>query len=250
MPTLPSTIALTTIAGQISASPHASNNTAIQTAVNGLIDALNDGAAGQVLTGVGSTLAFAYMGGVYRKSTAKTVASSTTETDLLNGEITVGANVLGTAGFLRLTAVGDWKQNSGGATDVPIFKLKLGSTTLLASAAISGTMVANSATRYPWRIVAEIANLGAANAQWADLFGKIQFANGGVNGETAFATGEGIASSVLSRSTGVTVGAEMMGGNSVAVDTTAGQALVLSVILPASSANCDIVLKSALIEVV
>ena len=49
--------------------------------------------------------AMAYV--VDRKVTSKTVNTTTTETDLLNGEITVAASALGASRALRLTARGD-----------------------------------------------------------------------------------------------------------------------------------------------
>jgi hypothetical protein len=49
-------------------------------------------------------------------------------TDLLNGEITIGAGVMGTNKLARLTAFGDYKQNSGGATNAYRFQLLLGAT--------------------------------------------------------------------------------------------------------------------------
>lgn len=82
MPTLPTSVALGTISGTISASPHNSNYGAVQTAINSLIDALNDGAAGDVLGGVGTTLTFAKPPGYeygYDQITADVTVSSTTE---------------------------------------------------------------------------------------------------------------------------------------------------------------------------
>lgn len=75
------------------------------------------------------------MAGVsFRKTTAKAVTNTVADTDLLNGEITIPANEMGTDGLLRLTAWGDWEQDSGSGSDVMIFTLKLGGTTLLKSA--------------------------------------------------------------------------------------------------------------------
>lgn len=184
----------------------------------------------------------------YRKTTAKTVVSTVAETDLLNGEITVGANVIGATGILRVTAWGDWKQNSGGATDIPRFKLKLGSSTLLDTSVMAANVAANSANRFGWRICCEIQNLGAANSQWGTITVDLPMAGGGTFGVANFATGEGIIQTVLSTAAQTNM-VKMVGGNSSAVDTSASVALVLSVILPTASANTEIVLKGAVVEV-
>lgn len=111
-------------------------------------------------------------GAKYRKTTEKDVVNTTTETDLLNGEITIGAGVMGTDRMARLTILGDYLNNSGGTKTLTI-KLKLGSTLLFdsgASPAISAT-----ANRMPLRIVVEIPNLGAANAQWGSIIANLSY---------------------------------------------------------------------------
>ncbi len=91
----------------------------------------------------------------YRKATQKVVNTTISATDLLNGEITIAASALGTTGEARLVAVGDWKQNSGGAQSVPRFQLVLGGTTII-DTGNAGTAV-DAATRYGWAISARIA---------------------------------------------------------------------------------------------
>lgn len=247
------------------------NNSAIKTVVNGGLDNSNlSGSAGiaySKLTLTGSIVNADISGSAaialsklatlpssapYRKTTAATVVNTTTETDLLNGEITVAAGAIGTTGLLRLTAFGDWKQNSGGATDVPRFKLKLGATTLLDTNVTGANIVPNSATRYPFRIEAEIMNLGAANSQWTTLFGDVMTgdtATAGYSG-TGFATGEGLTGNVVNSNSGHSLHVEYRGANSSAVDTSGACALVLSVVLPAASANCDISLKGAVVQII
>lgn len=85
MPVLPSSLALTNIPdGTLAVAADLRNNyAAIQVAANALIDALNDGAAGDVLGGVGTTLTFAKPPGYeygYVENTAGFVNVSTTET--------------------------------------------------------------------------------------------------------------------------------------------------------------------------
>lgn len=186
--------------------------------------------------------------GVYRKLTAKQVVNSVAETDLLNGEITIAANAIGASGILRLTAFGDWKQNSGASTDVPRFKLKLGATTLLDTSVFSAAVVGNNAGRAGWRIVVEIANLAAANSQWASLEGRIGYISSGAFNAAFFATGAGITQTVMNSATSADT-THMLGGNSGAVDTTAAQALALTTTLPAANANLDLILKGGLVEI-
>lgn len=237
---------------------------AIQAAVNALdnnniaaeagisVSKLGQSAAltGQALIWNGSSWAPANPSpGLYRKTTAKQVVNTVAETDLLNGEITIGAGVLGTTGLLRLTAIGDWIQNSGGATDVPRFKLKLGGTTLIDTNVNGGAFISSSAFRNGWRFQALIALLGAANSQWVDFNGIIGNAGTSAIAANAFTTGEGRWSAPLFS---VTPGSNFViyeGGNAGAVDTTLAAALALSVTLPAASATLDVTLKHALVEI-
>jgi hypothetical protein len=84
--------------------------------------------------------------GIYRKVTPKAVVNSIAETDLLNGEITIPAGLMGISGGIRLTMMGDCVNNSAATQAAPVFKLKLGATTILATAA-TAAMWAASATR-------------------------------------------------------------------------------------------------------
>ena len=181
--------------------------------------------------------------GYFRKTTAKTVNTTTTATDLLNGEFTLPAGALGTNKVLRLTASGDWKQNSGASRDVPRFVFKLGATTLLDTGNTGSNAVTAAATRYGWRIVCEAQNLGAANSQWSTLTGML-VTSAATPASADFTTGEGRlwVNDVF--------GCFYSGGNSTAVDTSASLAVVLNVINANNSANYETKLYGALVEII
>lgn len=252
MPSLPTSVALTTIPdGSLAVAADPRNNfAALQSALNSLITILGGGTSPQVLTSGGAGVvswAAPAASTIYRKTTAKVVNTTVAEIDLLNGEITIGAAALGTTGVLRLTARGDYLQNSGVTIAGPRFKLKLGATTIFDTGVTPQTVV-NSATRYGWRIDAVIANTGVANAQSASIDGLVTaaFTNGGGAALATLTTGEGV---YTQPGAGVNY-ATLFGWNSAAVDTSAGQALVLTVILGNAHASHEIVLKNALVEVV
>jgi hypothetical protein len=161
---IPNQLALTNIAdgSQRVASPLRNNYAAIQAAVNELIVALTGGANGQTLQAVDATdVQWSYQGGIYRKTTPKIVNNTIVETDLLNGEITIAAGVLGTTGMLRLTVFMDILNNSGGIASWR-FKVKLGGVVVFDSGAYN---VTNSGSpRTSARMQFEMLNTGAANA--------------------------------------------------------------------------------------
>lgn len=88
MPTLPSLLALTTITdGSLAVATDVRGNySSIQTAVNTLLQELDDGAAGDVLTGVGTTIAF-----------AKPPGYEYAYNDVQSGTISITATTEGTA---------------------------------------------------------------------------------------------------------------------------------------------------------
>lgn len=183
----------------------------------------------------------------YRKTTSAAATNTITETDLLGGGITVGAGALGTTGVLRLTMWGDWVQNSGAGQNFPRFKLKLGAgpTVVLDTNAAPASQAANSASRFGWRVVAEVANLGVANSQWCSVTGRIAAANtGDVAATAAFTTGEG-----RYLSWGAMGTAWFDGCGSAAIDTTAAMAVLFTVINP-SATTTETKLFGALAEVV
>jgi hypothetical protein len=179
----------------------------------------------------------------YRKTTVKQIVNSTAEADLLNSEITLAAGVLGTNKVAKLTAWGDSLFN-GGSTATPRFKLKLGATTLIDTNSINAS-ISNEANRWGWRLVAEIANT-AANAQTVSF--ALDFTIGfGMNSGFRFTTGEGS----LLMIPGSPTGGHLIGTgvNTAAVDTTVAQALQLTATLALASANIDIKLLGALVEI-
>ena len=183
----------------------------------------------------------------YRKTTAKTVSNSVAETDLLNGEITVAAGALGTTGVLRLTAIGDFL-NSAGSFGLPKFKLKLGAGATVVFDTSAAATAASSATRFGWKVVVTLHNLGAANSQALSFEWTIGSGSPGAGtANVAFTTGEGMTTLVrdatLARYHGYAV-------NTSAIDTTAAMAVVLSVINGTNSASYETKLYGALVEVV
>ena len=180
----------------------------------------------------------------YRKVTSKTVNTSTTPTDLFNGEITVGAGAMGTTGVLRGSAHGDWKQNSGGTANAPRFVLALGGTTLIDTNVITGAHP-DLATRYGWEIEFKIANLTASTQ-------SVYFSLRGAAGDlvaagVAFATGEGHYATLRSSNGNQLVA---NGWNSGAKDTTGALALTLTVTNASANANYETKLYAAHMEIV
>lgn len=181
----------------------------------------------------------------YRKTTAKVVNNTTTETDLLNGDITIAAGILGTTGVLRLTAWGDWLQNTGGTTTGPQrFKLKLGATTIFDTGAPAAA-VGTSASRGAFWAEVVIANAGAANLQTASMQLKLA-ANSGqftafIGALTAGEGGYGSAGNYAYVEEAFAT---------AAVDTTASNVLALTVINPSASVSCETKLYGALVEIV
>lgn len=174
----------------------------------------------------------------YRKTTAKAVNTTVAATDLLNGEITISAGLLATTGALRLTCIGDWLQNSGGAAAPPRFQLKLGATTLIDTGAGGNTSA--TATRMPWHLVIEIHNL-TASSQVISLEGTVMSLTP-TAGAAAFTTGEG---QILTIANGLTY---YSGVNTTAVDTTGALALVLNVINGSASASYETKLLAGNVE--
>jgi hypothetical protein len=249
MSVVPSSLALASIVddSEIVASDHRNNYAAIQTAVNALISALSGGSSGQVLTASdASDVQWGAARTTYRKASAKAVNTTTAATDLLNGEITVAAGVLGTTGVLRLTAFGDWLQNSGGAAAPPRFQLLLGGSTLFDTGS-PGTTCGSGTQRGGWRLVAEIANSGAANAQVASFRLDVSFGTGGSPGANVFTVGNGLYFTAYSGT--ATDAAVATATNVGAVNTASAAALVLNVINGSASASYETKLLGAIVEV-
>ena len=175
----------------------------------------------------------------YRKTSSKQVVNTVSATDLLNGEIVLGANVLGANGVLRLTAWGDSVNNSGATQGAPRFQLSLGGTVLLDTSSASPVWLTN-ASRWGWRCVCEIANL-STSGQWTSI--DLRMSGSFQAGNAAFSTGEGLQCVFVNSLSAI-------GGGSSSIDTAVAKALALSVILPAASASIDVTLKSALVEII
>jgi hypothetical protein len=178
----------------------------------------------------------------WRKTTAKQVVNTVTETDLLNGEITIDAGAMSTNRMLRLIAIGDLINNTAATQAAPRLKLKLGATTIIDTGALAASWATN-AGRFGWEINCKIANLGAANSQWSSMLADMAASTAAAN--AVLTTGEGFYTGMG--------GADLLrvtGGNSSAVDTTAAQALALTVILPVANAALDMTLKYASVEIV
>lgn len=189
----------------------------------------------------------------YRKVTSKTVSGTVTETDLLNGEITLAAGVLGTTKIATIDLWGDYKQNIANNTALPVLKLKLGSTVLFQwQPFLSLVQSASSTNRYGWSYRAIIANANAANAQTATISGMwagttSSTGSPGANG-TSIATGEGCHSVVYTAGGGSAL-EYLSGYNTAAVDTTSAQALTLTATNGTASTPYDITLDGCLVTV-
>lgn len=188
--------------------------------------------------------------GIYRKTTAKAVNNTVTETDLLNGEITIGAGALTATGVLRFTAWGDYLQNSGGNALVPKFKLKLGATTLFDLHDDNIANLVTSATRYGWFVEAVIAPQNATNSQFVtiDFRHILGVATGAANQSLGFTTGNGTWWSSIN--TGAAGWATGQGTNTSAEDMTAAKSLQLTVTNNVSHASYETKLYGALVEIV
>lgn len=247
MPALPSSLALTSVApgAGVLSSPVRNNFADIQAAVNALTAALSGGTSGQVLTATGaSSVAFASGSTTYRKSTSKTVNTTIAATDLFNAEFTLAANDLSTTRVARISAHGDYKNNSGGAADVPRFQLVLGGTTIL-DTNVPGVATPNVATRYGWWIEATIAETGATNTQSVSIRGQVTHGAVPGAGSAVFTTGEGTYQCPVAA-----IGlASFAGWNSGAKDGTGALTLVLNVINGSANANYETVLKDALVVI-
>lgn len=248
---VPSALALTTIAdgALITAAPHRSNYTAVQAAVNALIGFLDGESNGALLGFDGTDWKGMAAGGAagaalvydgtnwvalpsYRKTTEKDVVNTVTETDLLNGEVTIGAGVMGTNRMLRVTLIGDYLNNTG--TDKTFtLKIKFGSTVLYEDP--TPNITANAIRRPLW-FEFMIANLGAANSQF--MHGRYRL--GAASGAT---TGTG------DLSFGDFNGASFAMIGTAALDTTTSKLLEVTVTHSAASASLSARLKYALVEV-
>lgn len=183
-----------------------------------------------------------------RKVTNKTVSGTVTETDLLNGEITLAA--LTTTNFVTVDMYGDYVQNIANNTALPILKLKLGGTVLFQWQPFVGVLSSQtSATRFGWWYRAVINNVSATNSQHASISGMWSGVSNSGTAATAatITTGEGIHGVTNQTSVG---GVEYMTAyNTSAVDTSVGQAVTFTTTNGTSSTPYDITLAGAIVTV-
>lgn len=182
------------------------------------------------------------VGALARKTTPKVVNTSVAPTDLLNGEVTIAAGVMGATGILRLTAWGDWLQNIGTNQVPPRIQLLFGGTTIFDTGASTGAN-ASSAVRHDWSVEAIIANDTAAT-QTAKISGKFVYGAAGSAASAVFTTGTG-----WLVNDGVNFMQTLSGSNSgLAVNTALSAALVLNVINANAGANYETKLFGAMVE--
>lgn len=190
---------------------------------------IDTSAAVRPLFGIGTS------GTTYRKTTEKDVVNTTSLTDLLNGEITVGAGALGGNGMIVAQLGGDYLNNTAAARTIDL-ELKSGSTVIWRSGVSATIPVA--ATRRAWRCSFLIQALGATNSQFTD--GDFFL------GEEGGTTGLGIINSPTSWD----AAAIFASNGPTAIDMTVAQALSFSVAHSVANASLSMRLKRAFIQVV
>lgn len=152
---------------------------------------------------------------------------------------------MGTDGFLKLTAFGTLKNNSGSGRVHPRVRLKLGSTTI-GDIGTGATDFDNNAATWEWQATAWIMNAGAANSQVTHLEVQYGFASTTATGYTV-ADGFGVGFTPAHSG-----GASVFRGaatDTAAEDTSSSKLLQLTVVLPVADANCFMTLYGALVEV-
>ncbi len=173
----------------------------------------------------------------YRKVTQKDVTNTTTETDLLNGEITITGNQMGASGTLRAVILGDYLNNA--ATEgPPVIAVKLGGTTMWKPSSGDLSSLTSSANRRPLYMTFTIQNLGATNSQYMAGFAAIgnRFPTTGLG--DAWDVGANLGDlGAFSSSTGV------------AIDTTANCLLEVTATFGTATTTRSIRLNAAFIEV-
>jgi hypothetical protein len=176
---------------------------------------------------------------VYRKVTEKDVVNTVTETDLLNGEITVAAGAMSTNKTVRVSLAGDYLNNTASDQTLTL-AIKFGGTTLWADTISS---IVSSATRRAFRVVFEITNLNANNVQSMAgvLFGSIGSATTGLGDAATSMTNWNVGGHQ----------ATVFGSNGThALDTSTSKLLELTATHSTNSANLSMRLRSALVEVI
>ncbi len=165
-----------------------------------------------------------------RDNTDKSIVSSTTETDFFVGEpgYTIPANTIGATGGLRLTLTGMVLNNAAGTIT---FRVRLGATIILASAAIDIENVATNKAK--WVLVVWIHNT-ATNAQRCSA----QLMISDITADNLIVTG---ASGTVENWIG-------LGYGTAAIDTTADAILRVTAQYSASSASLSWEKKTGILE--
>lgn len=182
----------------------------------------------------------------YRKNTTKTVANTVAATDLLNGEITIGASAMGANSIARCKFWGTHKQATAGVQGSPRFQVVLGGTTLLDTNVLPASETANINV-WGWDLTLDIANLGATNSQMERMILHLdqQFAAAVA---ALFIGGQGLYNNGASY--GGYAHAVAKGYQTSAIDMTVARLLELRVVNAVADPAYDTILKGALIEII
>ncbi len=173
----------------------------------------------------------------YVKTTVKDVNTTAAATDLFNGEITIGAGVLGTDKIAHIKVWGDYLNNTGADRQFTL-GLKYGATYMWKTLNVSA--IGASATRRAWLFEAELSAQGATNVQ--TLGGR-------------FSISANVAATVAGTGNIDTAGTSSAHPQfatfygTAAEDSTAAKALVLEVTHSTSSANLSMRLEGAVVTV-
>lgn len=100
---------------------------------------------------------------ILNRGSSVDVVSTAAETSVFAPSVAGG--LMSTNRMLRATIIGDFLYNNA-ITDTVTFKVKFGGTTFMADTIGNSTSALTGAVRFPWKLVVEIANIGAANSQF------------------------------------------------------------------------------------
>ena len=184
----------------------------------------------------------------YRKTTSKAVNTTSVATDLLNGEITLAAGIMGTSRQLVGRLWGDYLNNDVRTTG-PRFQLVVGGTTIFDTSAFGDSQV--SATRGGWIFEISCLELGATNSQVWNIEGFLNLPSDGqaanTTGGNPFTTGPGIVVATYSTSNGAIL--TYNGTVTTALDMTTSKTFVFNVLNFVANANYETRLLGASVDV-
>lgn len=98
---------------------------------------------------------------IYRKTSTTDLVNSVVQTDLAAGALTIAANAMGANGIVKISAWGDYKNNTGSTQQISLGTTFGGVVVFLTT----NFGITTSASRFPWNIQWWICNQGATNAQ-------------------------------------------------------------------------------------